>query len=108
MSTISGGVLVARSDGLGAGRFLGRSLRDPLDNNRALVGLAVLIVGDRRALDFLFARDGGTATEVVRCHFDLAGRPRSCEVWHLNRRAPSASLDTTDLASMLDDITSTP
>jgi hypothetical protein len=101
-SQIPGGVLVARSDGLGAGRFFGRSLHDPLTGGRALVGVAVLIVGERSALDFLFARDGGTATEVVRCHFDPSGRPHSCEVWHLSRQAPETTLDGTALAALLD------
>jgi hypothetical protein len=102
-SQIPGGVLVARSDGLGAGRFFSRALRDPLTHNCALVGVAVLMVGDRSALDFLFARDGGTATEVVRCHFDPSGRPRSCEVWHLSRQAPDTSIDASELIELLGD-----
>lgn len=99
---IPNGVLVARSDGLGAGRFFGRALHDPLSGGRALVGVAVLMIGERSALDFLFARDGGSATEVVRCHFDVTGQPRSCEVWHLPRPAPDLSIDATELAALLE------
>lgn len=102
-SHLQGGVLVARSNGLGVGRFFARALHDPLSGGRALVGVAVLMVGDRSAVDFLFARDGGSATEVVRCHFDLAGQPRSCEVWHLERPAPALAIEASELAALVED-----
>ena len=96
------GYLIARSDGPGTGRFIGRALRDSLDQRRAMVGFAIVRLGGRSAIDLLFARDGGEATEVVRCHLDAEDRPQACEVWRLERAAPHDTLDSEALAKLLE------
>jgi len=95
-------VLIARSDGPGTERFVGRALLDPLQGGCPLVGFRLQLDGARAAADFLFAREGGSSTEMIRCHLDREGRPRSCEIWRLPSAAPAGALDSSELARLLE------
>lgn len=95
-------VLIARSDGPGTERFLARALLDPLRGGCALVGFRHQQVGGRAAADFLFSRESGSSTEMIRCHLDPGGRPTACEIWRLLRAPPPGALDATELARLLE------
>lgn len=95
-------VLIARSDGPGTERFIGRALLDPLRGGSSLVGLRHQQVGSRAAADFLFAREGDSSTEMIRCHLDRGGRPTACEIWRVLRAPPPGALDTSELLELLE------
>ena len=75
--------LIARADGPGTNRFIGRALLDPLHHGCDLLRIELRVIDSRTAIEFHFGRDAGAITELIRCFVDPGSEAGACEIWRL-------------------------
>lgn len=81
--------MIARADGPGTNRFIGRALLDPLHHGCDLLRIELRVIDSRTAIEFHFGRDAGAITELIRCFVDQGTDGGTCEIWRLVDGGPN-------------------